>query len=59
MLIALAAGNIRFLNFSATTFDPRLTWLTWQVGGQRLEAWSNIDWSLVGGFSRIEARGIE
>lgn len=58
-LIALTSGQRRFLNFSATSYDHQLTKLSWQVGGEPFEAWSNIDWNLIGGFSRFEADGIE
>lgn len=43
--------------FGATVLNHSITQLSWNLGGEQFEAWSNINFNLVSGISRFEAGG--
>jgi hypothetical protein len=54
--IERAAATVH-LDISATVVDQRATFLQWWHKGRDYSAWSNLDWSLLVGITRWEAKG--
>lgn len=54
--IERAAATVH-LDISATVVDQRATLLQWWHKGREYSAWSNLDWSLLVGITRWEAKG--